>query len=468
MYRPENQYRCTIIRGKSQTEMEDLLPLYANIVHKYCPCKEDVFRQSAYSDLSYAIFHVRDYSSLSENNLKTVKNHYTEIMGTLLNLFYFVHDDDTDDTIIHESESCRYLIEHSDFPMFFKNLCLNFQFPNGEKKATVVRDEVELGIRLKPFCFVVELLFIAQNNKQLLSKQEIGYYALNNLDVLRGRVPAQEVFDRIMADRAAGIKRDKLSGQYEWQHIKEQFNLLEVAGLIEHDSERIWLNRKEGAYVALFIKSVDSPYFNVQSYNLFSIEGRKLMLEEWKAYNGRFNQELLRLDTSTVLIPAKDKLKSSKTAIKSTTDLGDEGEAFVFRLEQDRVRSFKERLVNKVLLLGKTKGLGYDIVSVEANENPHNPEFARYIEVKTTRRTTRPSFNQTWADSINITRKEWISAEQFGEAYNIYRVYFTKTETIVVRIKNPFALSQDGKIEVVPTIYQMDFGADVIQTRFPV
>ena len=40
MYIPEHQYRCTIIRGKSQTDMEDLLPLYANIVHKYCPCKE--------------------------------------------------------------------------------------------------------------------------------------------------------------------------------------------------------------------------------------------------------------------------------------------------------------------------------------------------------------------------------------------------------------------------------------------
>ncbi len=187
MYNPENQYRCTIIRGKSQTEMEDLLPLYANIVHKYCPCNEDVFRRSAYSDLSYALFHVRDYSSLSENNLKTVKNHYTEIMGVLLNLFYPVFDNDANEIIIHESESCRYLIDHSDFPTFFKNLCLNFQFPNGEKKATVVKDEVDLGIKIKPFCYVIKLLFIAQSNKQLLSKQEIGYYVLNNLDVLRGR-----------------------------------------------------------------------------------------------------------------------------------------------------------------------------------------------------------------------------------------------------------------------------------------
>lgn len=467
MYRPENQYRCTIIRGKSQTEMEDLLPLYANIVHKYCPCNEDAFRRSAYSDLSFALFHVRDYSSLSENNFKTVKNHYTEIMGVLLNLFYPTFDRDINEIIIHESESCRFLIDHSDYPTFFKNLCLNFQFPNGEKKPTVVKDEVDLGIKIKPFCYVIKLLYIAQSNKQLLSKQEIGYYVLNNLDVLQGKVDAHEVFDRIMSDRRAGVKRNKLSGSNEWQHIKEQFNLLELANLIEHDAERIWLNPEESNSIALFIKSLDSPYFDVHSYNLSTIDGRKLMLQEWKQYNGQFNKELLATNISSISISSRDELKRSKTAIKSTTDLGNEGEAFVFKLEQDRVRAFKERLVNKVLLLGKTKGLGYDIASIEADENPGNPEFARYIEVKATKRTTRPSFNQTWADSLNITRKEWIAAEQFGDAYNIYRVYFTKNEIIVVRIQNPFALNRDGKIEVVPTIYQMDFGANVIETRYP-
>ena len=68
---------------------------------------------------------------------------------------------------------------------------------------------------------------------------------------------------------------------------------------------------------------------------------------------------------------------------------------------------------------------------------------------------------------MNITRKEWIAAEQFGPAYNIYRVYFTKNEVIVIRINNPFALSKEGKIEVIPTIYQMDFGSDVIESRYP-
>lgn len=467
MYTPENQYRCTIIRGKSQTEMEDLLPVYANIVHKYCPCSETVFRQSAFSDLSHALFHVKSFEELSEHNQKTVKNHYTEIMGVLLGLFYPKYDAESDETYVYESESCRFLIDNSVFPTFFKNLCLNFQFPNGEKKVNVVKEEVDLGIKLKPFCYVIKLLFIAQSNKQILSKQEIGYYALNNLDVLKGVVPAQEVYDRIIADRNNGVKRSKLSGSNEWQHIKEQFNLLELANLIEHDAERIWLNPEEANAIALFIKSLKQPYFDVTAYNLSSIDGRKLLIQEWKEYNGKFNIDLLSTSTSGIPISKRDELTVGKTAIKSTTDLGDEGEAFVFKLEQERVKSFRERLVNKVLLLGKTKGLGYDISSIEANENPENPEFARYIEVKATKRTTRPSFNQNWVDSLNITRKEWIAAQQFGPAYNIYRVYFTKNEVIVVRIHNPFALSRDGKIDVIPTIYQMDFGSAVIQQRYP-
>lgn len=467
MYTPENQYRCTIIRGKSQTEMEDLLPVYANIVHKYCPCTEETFRNSAFSDLSYTLFHTREFSQLPKNKQKTVKNHYTEIMGVLLGLFYPKYDAEAKEVIIHETDSCRFLIEKSDFPTFFKNLCLNYQFPNGEKKITTIQKEMELGIKLKPFCFVVKLLHIANSHKQLLSKQEIGYYALNNLDVLCGNVSADEVFNRIMEDRLNGIKRNKLSGSNEWQHIKEQFNLLELANLVEHDSERIWLNSEEASAIALFIKKQNSPMFDVYSYNLNTTVGKKQIVQDWKEYNGKFNMELL--NTSPVLGYIDNaKLKGGVTAIKSTTDLGNEGEALVFKLEQERVKSYKERLVNKVLLLGKTKGLGYDISSIEADENPENPEFARYIEVKSTRRTTRPSFNQNWTDSLNITRKEWVAAQQFGTAYNIYRVYFTKSEVIVVRIHNPFALSKEGKIEVFPTVYQMDFSSNVIQKSYTI
>lgn len=117
--------------------------------------------------------------------------------------------------------------------------------------------------------------------------------------------------------------------------------------------------------------------------------------------------------------------------------------------------------------MGKIKGLGYDISSIEANENPSRPEFARYIEVKSTKRITEPSFdNPAWMDSLNITTKEWVAAEQYGDFYNIYRVYFTKSKTIVVRIQNPYKKAMEGMIEVYPLVYQMNFDSNVIEHRY--
>lgn len=470
MYIPENQYRCTIIRGKSQTDMEDLLPLYANMVHKLCPCEEECFRNSCFKILSKALFNTDAYDMLSDSNQKTIKNHFTEIAGILLGLYYPIKEE-SGTTIIYESESCKYLIENNDYPTFFKNICLNYQFPNGAKKVNAVAEEISLNIKLKPFCYVVSLLYYAQSqpNKVLLTKQEIGYYVLNNLDVLQGKVPCSEVYKRIMEDRQNKVKREKLSGSRDWQHIKEQFNLLELANIIETDATYIWLNKNEPDSIAIFLKHLNLFKFDPYKYNLEIKLEKELYYEDWKEAYGSFNNELLNIHTTfdnEVVIVGKEEQKAVGGATKSSVDLGDEGEALVFKLEQERVRKYKERLVNKVLLLGKTKGLGYDISSIEADENPTRPEFARYIEVKSTKRITEPSFDNLWADSLNITAKEWVAAEQYGEYYNIYRVYFTKTKTFVVRINNPFKKSIDGDIEVYPTIYQMNFDSKVIEHRY--
>lgn len=470
MYNPENQYRCTIIRGKSQSDMEDLLPLYANMVHKLCPCEERAFKESSRKILSKALFNTEAYTLLPESNLKTVDNHLTEIAGTLLGLYY--PEEEESGTIIYESESCRFLLEKNDYPTFFKNLCLNFQFPNGAKWIQFVKEDIDKQLNIKPFCFVVSLLYYAQNQKGsvLLTKQEVGYYVLNNLDALQGMVTYQEVYDRIISDRANKVKREKLSGSHDWQHIKEQFNLLELANIIETDATYLWLNKKESAAIKVFLKQSPNIGFDCYKYELGNTENNKTYLNDWKKYYGRFNQELANISTSfdnqEIVILDRDEQKAQGGATKSTVDLGDEGEALVFKFEQERVRNFKERLVNKVLLLGKTKGLGYDISSIEADENPQKPEFARYIEVKSTKRVTTPKFDNQWCDSLNITAKEWVAAEQYGEYYNIYRVYFTKNNTIIVRIKNPYKRAQDGDIEVYPTIYQMNFGAKVIEIKY--
>lgn len=118
-------------------------------------------------------------------------------------------------------------------------------------------------------------------------------------------------------------------------------------------------------------------------------------------------------------------------------------------------------------MLGKQRGIGYDISSVEANENIEDPEFARFIEVKSTKRTTVPSLDdKSWVDTINLTRKEWVAAKQYKTAYNIYRVYFTPKETIVRMINNPFEKNEKGIISVLPTMYRMDFFSKSIDKQY--
>ncbi len=470
-YKPENQFRCTIVRGRSQNMMEDMLPIYAEIIHQLCPCTKESFVDGARKRLSKVLFKIDAFEELPSGNQKTVNNHLTETAGTLLCLYYYQKDADSGIEYVYETDSCKFILEKGDNPAFFKNLCLNMQFPNAAKKRPFVERDIQNGLGIRPLCFIVSLLYHAQQQeeKKLLSKQEIGYYVLNNLDVLKGDVLPEVVYQRIIQDRKDKIRRPKLQGENEWQHIQEQINLLELANIVEQDNKFLWLNKNEEPAIKLFVDTLNKGLFDVYKYPLNDAADFKNLIAEWRKYYGSVNDEVRILDTkfgTTLTILGREELNAHSTATQSTVDLGDEGEALVYRLEQERVRRYKERLVNKVLLLGKTKGLGYDISSLEADENPEKPEFARYIEVKATKRVTVPSFVDNWTDSLNITSKEWVAAEQYGDYYNIYRVYFTKTKTIIIRIKNPYKKYLEDKMEVFPTIYQMNFGASVIEKRY--
>lgn len=193
------------------------------------------------------------------------------------------------------------------------------------------------------------------------------------------------------------------------------------------------------------------------------------MYSDWSAYFGKIavsNPEIL---STSIEALQREEIEKPKVQQKGTdqTILGDEGEDFVFGLEKERVNTTHPRLVNKVLLLGKQRGLGYDISSVEADENREEPEFARFIEVKSTKRITEPDLNDnSWTDTINLTRKEWIAAKQYRSSYNIYRVYFTPDATIVRKINDPFGKNESGIITVLPTLYRMDFGSESIDKQY--
>lgn len=118
--------------------------------------------------------------------------------------------------------------------------------------------------------------------------------------------------------------------------------------------------------------------------------------------------------------------------------------------------------MGKVLPLGKTKGLGYDIQSVVA-EKGDIAEFVKYIEVKATKRVTAPDLSDSsWVDTVNITRNEWVAAQQHRDFYSIFRVYFVRDGIVGYIINNIYKKEQDGIVSVVPMMYRVDFSNNAI------
>lgn len=463
MFNPDIQYRCTIIRGKAQKELDNLLPAYATIVAEICPSTKEIFDQEFNDRLSQIIYN-DDFENLGENNQKTIRNHITEVAGKLFGLYY------SDEHYIYESPSNEKLLIDNDQPAFFKNLCLNFQFPNGTQKIQTVEERINDGIKFKPFHFILALLSLAQNNGIVLTKDEIGYYVLNAKQVLQGDISVEEVLGAILKDRADNTSKKLEAGSFHTQHIREQFNLLALANLIIIEGNNLVINKAEKEIIDVFISELAKPLqFDIFKYDLNNDDEKKQMYYDWSAYFGKIavqNPEILSTSIEALQREEIEKPKVPQKGIDQTI-LGDEGEDFVFSLEKNRVNATHPRLVNKVLLLGKQRGLGYDISSVEADENREEPEFARFVEVKSTKRITEPDLDDnSWTDTINLTRKEWIAAKQYRSAYNIYRVYFTPNATIVRKINDPFGKNESGIITVLPTLYRMDFGSESIDKQY--
>ena len=246
MYDPSKQYRCTIIRGKSQKEMDDLLPAYAKVIDEICPCSHQDF-ETLFNEA------FKRYLPESERIKKTLDNHRTEISGKLFGMYYFAEDG-----MVYESERTQKYLEDNDQPAFFKDICFKMQFPNGmQKVSTTVAKRVEDEISVRPNAFVLKLLQIAQTAGVTITKKALGYYVLNSLDVLQGHANPYEVLEAIVKDQKDGIEHDisvpGKASSYTHQHINEQINYLELANLIRvTEDKRVILNPNESEAISLF------------------------------------------------------------------------------------------------------------------------------------------------------------------------------------------------------------------------
>ena len=458
MYNSANQYRCTIIRGKSQKDVDNLLPAYAQIINEICPCSKATFEQQFNKKLSLLL--------PGNPTDKTLNNHRTEVAGKLFGMYYAAVSNHDGKVYVYPGERTLKFLEDQDQPAFFKDVCFKMQFPNGMTKSETVAERIDLGISVRQCCFMVEVLCEAQRRDMVLSKNDIGYYVLNSLDALTRTASPFEIVDSIQIDRMNGIVSHEIGdpqkeSSYNLQHINEQINYMELANLIiVSDDGMVKLNLKEQKTIDVFADHWDDdPPFDVSSYDLTTVQARQYFQASWDEYYAELSLDSAAFDTSVeALIDEDSSAAYGGQDAGDKTELGDEGELYVFEYEKKRVAEYNTRLVNKVLSLGKTKGLGYDIQTILAEPGPE-AEFVKYIEVKSTKRVTAPDINDPlWIDTVNVTRNEWVAAQQHGQYYAIYRVYFVRGNVVMYILENPYSLYESGEINVVPTMYKVDFG----------
>lgn len=467
MYDHRKQLKCAIIRARAISDVDNLLPKYATVIDNLCPCTKEEFEQG-FNDAfrEYAISRARNKSNESAIK-KTLDNHRTEVSGSLFGMHYEV------DGMVYSSERNKKFLEDNDQPAFFKDWLLKMQFPNGMQKSQTYLKMVEEKLCCHPYSILLRVLEYARRSDIVLLKQELGYYIFNSEDVLKGNATANEVFDQIMNDKRGGIPPRKIiipdgeSTSYD-QHVGDQLKYLQLANLIYIDGQEVKINPHEMKSINRFIELINKPLgFDVYKYDLSNVENRKRFETDWAIYYGQLSKyaDDLATPVESLLLPVDEEPKKLKRT-NNKIELGDEGEEFVLNFEKDRVSKFNAHLVNKVLGLGKTKGLGYDIQSVIAEPGDFS-EFVKYIEVKSTKRVTAPDLkDEVWTDTINITRNEWIAAMQHKEFYSIYRVYFIRGGVVMYIIKNPYQKKLDNIIDVVPLTYRVDFQNNSIDESY--
>jgi hypothetical protein len=462
MYDHTKQFRCEIIRGKSQREIDNMLPTYANIISEVCPCNAADFPRLFDTML-------RDY--LPGLQPKTLANHRTETAGKLFGMYF------EKDNVIYTSERTSKFLEDHDQPAFFKDFCYKMQFPNGMEKPQTIHNNIKNHINIRPYSFVLKVMMLADEARLNLSKKDVGYYILNALDVLQSKATPDLVIAQIVKDKASSIERKiKTPGKkasYDYQHINEQLKYLELANLIIAENDNtIHLNKNEKSAIEFIAKNYNAkPMFDVYVHDLSTKEGRKKFKTQWGIEFALVGDKdnIFKTSTEALDIPTQTEQETSvDTDALDKTQIGEEGERYVFNYEKKRVKGFNKRLLSKVVYLGKIQGLGYDIQSVVALPCVENPEFAKYIEVKTTKRVTAPDLKDTdWEDTVYITKNEMDAACQHQGFYSIYRVYFCRKEVVVYVINDIYNKKEAGTIRVTPTMFRIDFSSKAVSETIP-
>jgi len=453
-FNPENQRRTTIIRGRHQGSLDFFIPKYVEIINDICPCNIETFK----TDFNLRLIN----SSHIHLTGKAASNHRTEIAGQLLGLWLF---DDDNNVIL--SDKGRLYLSNNDNPELFKDICYKFQFPNGIDKPRTIRQNIEDGIKIKQFSFILKLLQLAYENDIYITKEEVFYYVLNALDTLRGTVPPSEVLEKIIERRSSGENFRVGTGSYNKQHLTEQLRLLVFANLITYNGDTLVLNQNEIDAIN-FISAGWNTELMFDIYTMVSNgDDMSTIYKNWSEYYCNIiprTQSIFRTRLSALHIDSESRAENTgqPSGELSTTEIGNNGEEYVYNLERKRINRFNALMVNRVRNVSNQRGIGYDIISIRADGTEESENFI-YIEVKSTIQVSE--ITDAWNDSITLTETEWTKLNQHPNDYYIIRVYFTRRGPYVFEINK--IKEKISERSIVPRYkhVQLDFTNTVLEDR---
>jgi len=387
---------------------------------------------------------------------KTIRNQRTEMIR-LFGLVKYVEG------VVYPGSRLIKLAQTQDTPRFFKSFCKQFQFPAGFLKADKVAEMVAAGVKFKPAKYILLLLKIGESKFGTfeLDPAEAAHLIFNDKRVTVSQDKPNEVLERIKELRKNSVKMDRTSDVI--RYARDFLNYMVEANLLIEFEGMYTLNKGESRAIHNII--ADDSYFNkfseaISSNGRWNKEIYKKVDNEWGEWfaDGGEDEEL---ETPATALLQDDsnfpehwkKLKEllEKKDIKvrggKLKEIGDEGEGIAFEYEKAAVQKIRPDLVHMVKLVSTTIGLGYDLLSVSANDGRRK----KYIEVKTTKKNYESAFDVPFILSIN----EWSVAEQHGDDYFIYRVIITRESISIFEIKNPVLRHKEGNLIVEAIAYKI-------------
>jgi hypothetical protein len=245
-------------------------------------------------------------------------------------------------------------------------------------------------------------------------------------------------------------------GSRNQQQMKELLKILLLANLIQTNSQNYWLNSLEMAAIdAICESSAIANLFRQRSAN----ESHKDFQNSWRKQLGDVQSvpyDTFATSVASLGVKAPTRVTTSRQR-RHSAEIGREGELMVLELENQALeKAFPGRGLAAQDLTA-IRGIGFDIKSFFHNETSLMGED-HHIEVKSTKRVTRPSLGSVqMPDSFTLTRSEMKALETYKEHFSIYRVYLYSGGYVCHVLRNPSKLHEIDTMTFAPDNWTVEY-----------